>query len=118
MDAIATEQVVKTSKTVLVCFEDHKRRVTFTGGPEELKDEVYSVFSDVLKGNTEIFLQMRVEEPNWEGVYVDLVKQDSVPDRSWIKVCFSRIKEEPSTKAMASRDQVIRIKIVGSPVKN
>ena len=107
MDAIATEQTVKTSKTVLACFEDHKRRVTFTGGPEELKDEVYCVFRDVLAAGTEIFLQMRVEEPNWEGVYVDLVEQDPVPDRSWVKVCVcNRVEEEPSTKALTSLDQV------------
>ena len=77
----------KTPKTVLVCFENHERRVTFTGSPKELKDVVYRAFHDVLAASTDIFLQIRVEEPTWESVYVDLVKQDSVPDRSWIKVC-------------------------------
>lgn len=82
--------------------------MTFTGGPAELKDAVYRVFHDVLTASTEIFLQIRVEEPNWEGVYVDLVEQDAVPDRSWIKVCVSEVEDEPSMKAAPSalQDQV------------
>lgn len=99
----------KTPKTVLVCFENHKRRVTFTGGPEELKDAVYRVFHDVLAASTDIFFQIRVEEPNWEGVYVDLVEQDSVPDRSWIKVCVSEVEDEPSAKAAPSLQDQVRM---------
>ena len=68
-------------KTVLVCFKEHKRLLTYSGSRDELKERVYQVFQDVISSDTNFFLQIKDQE--WDGVYLDLLDQD-IPDRSWI----------------------------------
>jgi hypothetical protein len=74
-------------KTVLVSLGDNTRVVSFTadssaGDSEALTESVKSTFQDVLPGQS-FFLQIKSED--WGGVFLDLLPEDRIPDKSVIK---------------------------------
>jgi hypothetical protein len=73
------------TKSVLVCFGERKREVSFTYQASSHQEQleavgvaVREVYSDVLKGEEELILQDKREE--WDGEFTDLC--GPVPDRA------------------------------------
>ena len=91
----------ENEKCVLICTGERKRPVTFTGSKEQLLTAIKDAFSDVVKPESNIFLQIKDEA--WGGMFVDLRDEDN-PDRSILKAVVSE-----STPTGQSLDQVVRL---------
>ena len=77
----------KSQKTVLACFGERKREVTFSSDAEELQPllaAVKAAYNDVIKVNGELIMQLKSED--WGGEFVDLHKGSTIPNRSVVKV--------------------------------
>jgi hypothetical protein len=76
-----------SEKVVLVCLGERKRRVKYTPGENEVEtilDSVRSVYGDLpklLRGD----LVLQIKNEDW-GEFVDLAPEDSIPNRSVLRV--------------------------------
>ena len=88
---------MSVKKTVLVCFGERKREVTFSSESEKegadleaLLDEVKKVFDDVLAPegitNKQLILQTKSEE--WCGEFLD--SRGQISDKSVVKVVLNK----------------------------
>ena len=48
-------------------------------------DVIRRTFSDVLKPGQEFFLKAKSEDPDWDGVFVDVQVKDSLTDKSVVR---------------------------------
>ena len=86
-----SEVVVPPQKTVLVCFGERKRPVTYTmderkSEKESLLSAVNEVFADVegIGDDAEHLVQVKNEQ--WGGEFVDLKDEEKIPDRAVVRV--------------------------------
>ena len=77
------------SKTVLVCFEQWKRPVTFNGGVQVLTEAMKTAFQDVLPADDNSPLVLQVKNEDWGGEFVDVIRDDDISDRSVVRTVFS-----------------------------
>ena len=77
----------QNSKTVLVCFGERKRPVTYTvdeNEKESLLAAAREVFTDVDGIVDESVVQVKNEQ--WGGEFVDLKEDEKIPDRAVLRV--------------------------------
>ena len=80
---------------VLCCYRDHRRSVKYSGSTDTLNKAVRKKFSDILPEECEVFLQLKDEF--WDGQFVDVNKDDSIPNHAIVKV----VVEKPSPKVIS-----------------
>ncbi len=78
----------KKEKTVLACFGERKREVTFSASDDgddlqALLAAIKAVYHDVIKMDAELVVQLKNE--NWAGEFLD-IKGSTIPDKAVIKV--------------------------------
>jgi len=85
-------------KTVLVSMGDNNRVVAFGRtsdvrpvDSEALTLAIKAAFSDVLLPGQTFFLQIKSEE--WGGVFVDILQQAEIPDKSMIKAVVMNVQK-------------------------
>ena len=77
------------SCTVLVCVGDRRRPIELASPTVEALDEgVRRVFADVLPSEG-CSLAFQVKDERWQGMFVDICREDSIPDRSVINVIMA-----------------------------
>ena len=82
-------------KVVLCCFKDHRRSVKYSGSIDNLNKAVAEKFSDLLPQDCEVFLQLK--EEFWEGQFVDINKDDNIPNHAVVRI----VMEKPSPKVIS-----------------
>ena len=101
--AMACEQ---TEKTVLVRFCERSRPITFTSGGSDSESDSDLVLKQFLRTfddqitksaaqRNELFLQIKEEE--WGGEFVDVSREQVIPDRSVLKVLVEKSEKKVST---------------------
>lgn len=97
---MALEQV---EKTVLVCFCERSRPITFTSGgsdsksdPELVMKHFFTTFEDQITKSgaqrNELFLQIKEEE--WGNEFVDVSRERVISDRSVLKVVMEKSEKK------------------------
>ena len=71
-------------KTVLCCFNEHRRSVTLSGTCKELETVVKERFADKIPKEADIFLQ--INHQGWSGEFIDLTEDDKIVDKSVLSV--------------------------------
>ena len=72
--------------TVLVCVGERRRPVKLNRSSlEALKAGVLSHFADILRA-AKFSLLFQIKDDNWDGMFVDIVEGQSIPDQSVVKV--------------------------------
>ena len=86
-----TWTVKMACKSVLVCFGEHKRPVTFSSDPsferKNLEEAIIDKFDNVIEGSRKpgrsLLLQTKSE--GWGGEFVDLPDDAQLPDSSVVR---------------------------------
>ena len=81
-------------KEVLCCLKDHRRCVSYSEGLEDLLSSIRRVFSDVISNTEGCNLLLQAKSERWGGQFVDVMKEEDIPNQSVLKV----IVEKPSPK--------------------
>ena len=81
-------------KEVLCCLKDHRRCVSNRKGLEDLLSSIRRVFGDVLSDAEGCNLLVQAKYERWGGQFVNVMKEEDIPNQSVLKV----IVEKPSPK--------------------
>ena len=90
---LAAIAVLLGMKTVLVSLGDNTRVVSFnsptpTASQSALTEAVKTTFKDVLLPGRSFFFQLKSED--WGGVFLDLLPEDEIPDKSVMRAVLSK----------------------------
>ncbi|XP_065914940.1 uncharacterized protein [Dysidea avara] len=64
-------------------------------------DVIRRTFSDVLKPGQEFFLKAKSEDPDWDGVFVDVQVKDSLTDKSVVRAELKESDTDDTNKILA-----------------
>ena len=97
--------------SVLVCYGERKRPLKTSSSFLALKEAVLAEFTDIFpveRDRCELLFQRK--DDSWGGVFVDIVEEEPIPDRSVVKVSvlYSQHITEDTSSSQQPTEQVCR----------
>ena len=82
-------------RTVLVHLRQHTRPVSFLAEPNNyvnshalVKAAIVTTFGSLLQDQTHSGFSLQVKDDEWGGVFVDLLENQDIPNRSILNIIF------------------------------